>query len=595
MTQTEPRPHVAAFFKRLLPWLAAIGSGILLRGGYAPFEDGEVAWLALVPLLIALRFAPQRRAFGLGFVSGLVFWGGSLTWLWKLTENGGPWPLVILGYSFLAAYCALYTAAFAALAAPLWRMRPTSGSSEATPPTPPPAAANVWHDLARAIAASALWVGLELVRSRFLTGFAWNHLGVSQIGNRSILQLASLGGVYAVSAAVMLFNVTVANIAVRIWQSSRRLIPARRHWDLMIVLALLVAAFYWGLGEMRRFERLAAGGPRMMVAAVQPNAPSIFERDTLGEVQVLQRLANHSQLVAVSRPDLLVWPETSLLGTVPLDIDAMNFAHQIAMLVKAPLLVGATEGIDPISEEGLPADIANASWLFAPDGSIAARYRKQHLVPFGEYIPLDRWFPRLKRLSPIGFSCVAGTGNALMPVAIRDSARVGDSGGGRVGTLPQPATDTADAAEATAAEEAAEATTDVLISPLICFEDTVSELSRRAVRDGAGLLVNQSNDAWFGGSSEGRQHHAQAILRAVENRTPLMRCANAGVSGMIDAVGRSSEPSDFFAVPVSPRGTDWPIAPYTRWGDWLLAWPCFAFLLWHAARLWHSARRTGRG
>ena len=550
--------HGAAFFKKIVPWLAAIASGILLRGGYAPFEDGEVAWLALVPLLIALRFATPRRAFRLGLASGLVFWGSSLAWLWKLTDNGGPWPLVIIGYAFLATYCALYTGAFAALAAPLWQQQPRPTDPDVPPgsaPAPPLPTDNVWHDLARALAATTLWVGLELMRSRFLTGFAWNHLGVSQIGNRSILQLASLGGVYAVSAAVMLLNVTVANVAVRIWQSSRRLISARRHWDLMIVLSLLVIAFYWGLSDMRRYEQLANQGPRMMVAAVQPNAPSIFERDALGEIQVLQRLANQSQLVSVSRPDLLVWPETSLLGTVPLDIDAMNFAHQIARLVDAPLLVGATEGIGPISDEGLPADIANASWLFAPDGSIAGRYRKQHLVPFGEYIPLDRWFPRLERLSPIGFSCVAGTSNSLMRVAIRH--------GGRVGTLPQ-----------------AEAPTDseTLISPLICFEDTVSELSRRAVKAGAGLLVNQSNDAWFGGSSEGRQHHAQAILRAVENRTPMLRCANAGVSALVDAVGRSSEPSDFFAVPVSPRGADWPVAPYTRWGDWLLAWPCFFFL-----------------
>jgi apolipoprotein N-acyltransferase len=115
---------------------------------------------------------------------------------------------------------------------------------------------------------------------------------------------------------------------------------------------------------------------------------------------------------------------------------------------------------------------------------------------------------------------------------------------------------------------------EAVLSPLICFEDTVSALARRAVMAGATVLVNQSNDAWFDGSSEGRQHHAQAVFRAIENRVPVVRCANAGVSAVIDATGRSSDPSDFFAMSITPRGADWPMAPYTRWGDWLFGWPC---------------------
>ena len=114
----------------------------------------------------------------------------------------------------------------------------------------------------------------------------------------------------------------------------------------------------------------------------------------------------------------------------------------------------------------------------------------------------------------------------------------------------------------------------VAISPLICFEDTVARLSRRAVRDGAQVLVNQSNDAWFSHSSEGRQHHDQAVFRAVENRTPLVRVSNTGVSGIIDPLGRFGDNSAFFVAPVTVRTPDWPLSLYTRYGDWIFAIPC---------------------
>lgn len=567
--------------RRLFAWMAAVGSGVLLRAAFAPYNESEAAWFALIPLIVAARFVSPRQAFRMGLVSGLVFWFLSLAWLWRLVDNGGPWPLVVFGHFALSLYCAAYTGVFAALVAGLWNGEPV-GSHVADRPEPVPPAEReeatrrelgngdartgttgligVWGDLGRALLAALAWAGLEFIRSTFLTGFAWNHLGVSQVSNRAILQAASAGGVYAVSALVLLLNAVVASVVIRVWCSARGRQGPRRHWDLMVALAVVVVVFLWGGRRIRRVECLQRSGPTLMVAAVQPDAPSIFERDDAESMAFVQRLVDRTESVAAFRPDVIVWPETVLLGAVPRDPETMAFAFGVARRSQAPLLAGAVE------VEDLPDGsrvIANASWMFRPEGGALDHYRKQHLVPFGEFIPLDQWFPALERLSPIGYSCTAGTNSTTMRVAMRGGLAGLSKRGGDAEALPPP---------------------EAVLSPLICFEDTVARLARNAVRAGATVLVNQSNDAWFAGSSEGEQHHAQAVLRAVENCVPLVRCANAGVTALIDATGRSGAPSDFFAMEVTPRGPEWPTTPYTRWGDWLFAWPCVGVVAWLAVQ-----------
>ena len=164
--------------------------------------------------------------------------------------------------------------------------------------------------------------------------------------------------------------------------------------------------------------------------------------------------------------------------------------------------------------------------------------------------------PWLERLSPVGFSCRPGRESTILRIAQRQR-----------GEKP---------------------TTEVLaFSPLICFEDTVAPLARRAVRGGAQMLVNLTNDAWFNGSIEPEQHLAQAVFRCVENGVPMVRAANTGVSGMITPVGlrqvltsagRTSNFAGMLPCVVSVPRQALP-THYTRWGDWTLGRPAAGFLL----------------
>lgn len=526
----------------------------------APMGSDGV-WFGLAPLLLVARHASPRRAFWLGWLGGSVFWLLSLTWLWRLIENQGPWPLVVFGHVALALYCGLYTGLFALAAARLWRV---VGREETL----------LKRLVAAVVGEPLLWVGAEYLRCVLLTGFAWNALGVTQQPSNifvlSIAQLASLGGVYAISALVVLVNGAVAGFCERIYGTMRSrtygepLLGGRlRALETFIPLMLLALAWKFGYDRVQRWDHRQASEPVWQLALVQPNAPSIFERDDASTDVARTTLLEQTTLAAASKPDLVVWPETALIGELPYDPVAMALASNGAVAARAPLLTGAVE-IQP-GPSGRRDDLRfyNAAWLFSPDGKPCGRYHKQHLVPFGEYVPLDCLFPVLARLSPVGFSCTAGRESTVLRIDGRPREN---------GTTPGT----------------------LAFSPLICFEDTVAELARRAVKAGARLLVNVTNDAWFGGSSEPEQHLAQALFRCIESGVPMVCAANTGVTCAIDPIGRSgvltvaertSGFAGFFTVPLAvpkdPLHTVW-----RRFGDWSLARPAaivfFVFLAWPA-------------
>lgn len=528
---------------------AVVVSAVILWSSFPPAMPGsDGAWFALVPLLLVVRHAAPRRAFRLGFLGGGVFWLLSLTWLWQLIHNNGPWPLVLLGYIGLSAYCALYTALFALGVAFTWQW---VHRQETLPK----------RMLAAILVEPLLWVGGEYVRCTFLTGFAWNALGVTQQDSLPILQVSALGGVYAVSALLVLVNGSVTGLCERIYATVRNrtygeaMIGGRlRTLETIVPLLLLALAWQYGYRRVSSLTPQLEAAPRWQVAMVQPNAPCIFERDDENCEAVRQTLLRLSGQAAKSHPDLVIWPETALLGELPGDPVAMALASNGAVAAHAPLLTGAVE-FQGHGQRRKDWNFYNSAWLFTPGGQPAGKYRKQHLVPFGEYIPLDRMIPLLERLSPVGFSCTPGRESTVLRIVRRGTA----------------GTDRGDV---------------LAFSPLICFEDLVAELGLRARKAGARLLVNITNDAWFGGSSEPEQHMAQAVFRAVESGLPLVRAANTGVTAAIDPLGRrsflidrqgrSSGFADQFpwllSVPADAVET-----VYARYGDRLLGIPAAVF------------------
>ena len=539
--------------KDLIPTGAALLSGLLLGLAFPPVGQSDAAWFALVPLLMALKQATPRAGFRLAWCAGLVFWLGNLAWLWRLTDNGGPLPLVLVGHAALAAYCALYAGLFGLAAAWLWRQTSIRN--------------NPWLRVLMAVAvAPLLWAGSEWLRGTLLTGFAWNALGVSQYRNLALIQCAAWGGASLVSAMLVAVNGGIALFMERLWNdqaerwSRRSGTPsgeprfALRSVELTLALAISVACWSAGLDRVRTIDRAARSAPVWRLALFHPEAPSIFEQNDGTWDDTLDALLVNAQIASAVAPDLCLWPETSLPGAGPLDADTRRLASNATAQAGSPLLAGGLE-IEPGPgwEWRVGARYYNAAFLFDTRGRAVATYRKQHLVPFGEFIPLDQRFPWLARLSPIGYSCTAGTNSSAMTIRPR-----GDDG-----RAP------------------------LRVAPLICFEDTLPYLARRAARCGATLLANLTNDAWFDGSSEAEQHLAQAVFRCVETGLPMVRSSNRGVTCTILPNGRvvqrighgdgAGTPGILFAAPgITPR-----LEPtrFVRHGHLLFALPGAALLL----------------
>ena len=507
-----------------LRYCAAAFSGLLLAIAFEPFGDDQAAWFAFVPLLLVLYGLRPPRAFRTGFVFGFVFWLMNISWLLRLGATGVAWPVAVIAWVMLAAYCSLYAGAFCAVAAPLLA-----------------AATDARRRVAATLALPLLWVGFEYLRARLFTGFAWNPVGVSQYHNLTVIQVASLGGVYAVSALVVLMNVAVTMMAQRFIDLYRRRGGSERFRpELMVALGILALCLAHGV-RTRTADSGAVKGPAVAIRAVQPNIvqEKKWREGFVDNIYATLQRETEYALIGREEIDLIIWPETALPAPVRTDAEAFVFVDALAKK-GVPLLVGSLE----LEQEDGWVRYYNSSFLFDGEGALRGTYRKQHLVPFGEYVPFEHQILWLGQFAPLGFSCWPGST-------------------GTVFRLDEPAT---------------------AFSSLICFEDTMPRLARRAVLGGARFLVNQTNDAWFDGSAAARQHMSHCVLRCVENRVDAVRVANTGVTCFIDRAGKVSQIMEqpdgstrfagFTTHEIQARGDDEPLTLYTRYGDLPFALPC---------------------
>ena len=384
--------------------------------------------------------------------------------------------LTIPGWIALAAYCALYPMFFAIGAS--WAFRHF-------------ARRRWFEDIGIMLWLAVLWVALEYGRATLCTGFPWNALGVSQYRSLTVIQIARLGGVYLVSGLIVWVNAAVALTIFR--YIDRPASPTRHfHYELMIGFLAVALAVSYG------WRVLGAPVPavqKVRIAVVQPNIPQ--EQKWVPETVdlIYSRLLSLTQ-VAVRVPGLhlIVWPETAVPDDIRDSAPSYDLVYQL-VTNGVPILVGSMD--TEWRDEAKPL-FYNSSFLFGTDGAIVQGYDKRHLVIFGEYIPLQNALPFVKALTPIQESFTPGRTSTVF-------------------RLEEPA---------------------VAFSSLICFEDTLAPLARESVRNGARLLINQTNDGWFDPSSASRQHMAQCVFRCVENGVPAVRSANTGVSCSIDRSGR---------------------------------------------------------
>ena len=432
-----------------------------------------------MPLLVGL--APGRRpgagdargavrAIGLGFLAGVVHFAGTVYWTSAVMRQFGDLAPVLaaLLMLLLAAYMALY----------------------------PAIAALVVHRLARAFGAWALllapaaWVTTELGRAHLFTGFPWVLLGYSQATVLPLAQLSSLFGVYGLSALVVLVNAALAIAAVG--RGRGRWVPT------LAVLALVAATAAWGSARIRDGELTRVGTP-LRVALIQGNIPQDQKWEASQGPAILRRYVSMTREAAAGGARFVIWPESSLPFYFQEDPVGGDIVRRLAHDTRTYILVGSDQ-----VERGERPKFYNAAFLITPDGTVGGIYRKVHLVPFGEYVPLkDLLFfasPLVEAVSDFS----PGQEVVMLPVAGHP------------------------------------------VSTAICYEVVYPGLARSAVARGSQLLTTITNDAWYGRSSAPWQHFEQASLRAVEEGRYLARSANTGISGIVDPYGRVVERSNLF-------------------------------------------------
>lgn len=451
----------------------------------------------------------------LGLVAGVVYFGGTLYWLTDVMTtfgglSGGVAAAVAL---LLIAYLSLYPALVAHVAGRGIRA----------------------FGLRALWAVPVVWAGAEYARGWVMTGFPWVPLGNSQIDLPAIAQLASLVGVYGLSAVVALGNVALAWLAVGP-PGRGRLAPVGA---VAVAVAAAVAWGAWRVGE----GGLLTGGTPVRIALIQGNVAQGQKWDPAFADQIYQRYLALSRNGIAQGATMVIWPESATPFPYQ-EHPAAEAMKRLARETGARLFVGSDQ-----IERGAKPRYYNSAFLIDPNGRTAGIYRKMHLVPFGEYVPLASILafagPLVEQVG--GFA----PGETLTVFRIREGA----------------------------------------FTTGICYEAVFSYLSRDAVRQGSQLLTSITNDAWFGRSSAPWQHLAMARMRSVETGRFMARAANTGISAFVDPYGRVQRQSPLFeqAVVVGEVRFLDGVTPYVRIGD-VVPWAGLVVGL----GLWVAGARAGR-
>ena len=509
---------------------AALGS-LILFAALPPLSIWPLGWVAPLPWLLLIRHEglPGRRPYVQLWFAGVLFWLLAAHWL-RL-----PHPATSAGWIAVACYLGLYLPAFIGLAR-------TAVHSLKVP---------LW------VAAPVVWTGLELVRAHLLTGFLMASLAHTQIRWPAILQIADLGGEYAVDFLLMLTAACLAPLVAAAF--SRRTVAAGDRYFVGLLPAAVALAATIGYGYWRLNQDLTRSGPR--VALIQGDIRADWKADPDRAERIMREYTDLS--VAAVRAaqtgggqpiDLVVWPETMFRRPIVTfargykppaesntDLEDWQQAgpsriRSLVSLLGSPVLLGV-EAVEVLANPP-PGQreyrVWNAAVLADHDGVIVGRYDKIHLVIFGEYIPLAAYIPWLYTLTPLTGGVTAGE----QPVAL-------PSGG-------------------------------VHYAPNICYESVLPHVIRRQVVEltkagtAPDVLVNLTNDAWYWGSSELDMHLACDVMRAIETRKPHLIAANGGISAHIDSCGRIIEESprqkpNFILADVR---LDSRTSLYAKIGDW---------------------------
>ena len=469
--------------------LFAVLSGAVLALAFPPFRTGFLAYVGLVPLFLLIEDGRPRGGFLVGFIAGVALHLGALYWISGITVAGMLFSVLLLS-TFLGIFTLLLNALIRRLGARA-----------------------IW-------AAPFLWTAVEYLRSQGDLGFPWTALGNTQTYYPSLIQFATVTGVYGVSFWIVGLNIIIVHL-LRARRDLRRVGVC-----VAALAALLFVPYVYGRAVMP--DRELADDLR--IAVVQPNIPpEVKWKDQNGvriSFETLERITREASCYA---PDLVVWPETATPCYLRLRTGYRRIVQGLSDSLGVPILTGAPDR-DMDTREAY-----NSAFLFSPGETTLQRYSKIHLVPISERVPFRDALPFLGRIKWE----VLETGDWGQAFFSR----------GKEWTVfrhPKGA-----------------------FSVLICFESIFPDLVRKFVRRGARFLVNITNDAWFGRSSAPYQHARAVVFRAVENRIAIARSANTGVSMFVDPYGRTFQTTGIFhpalligSLPLRTEETF-----YTRYGN----------------------------
>ncbi len=537
--------------------LDATLAAVLLAAAFSVRGAPWAALVGLVPLWGMARVAPEARAVRFGAAAAFAFWAVTLRWLTNVT---------VIGWLGLSAYCALLVMP-SVLFANRWKGGP----------------------MGFALGLAGIWWGMEWFRGWFGGGFPWNPLAAAMVPWTWTIQPAEWIGAGGVSALVALANALLAwpltggrrRRAMEEWLrgerpdasppppvSRRRRVKDTAAWG----AGVLAVAAWIGIGFLQDHSYGSAEFDHaerpVTVAMVQPSIPQDEKWVSSKVDMIYSRLATLTrQAIAgpAPAPDAVLWPETAVPDDLLTSKRSMALASSLCRARGTPLVTGTLDTV--LDEAAGTVAYYNAAALLDAQGRPAASYAKRHLVVMGEFVPLSRFIPAAwRRALGIPPDITPGTAGGRFPLGPRGA--------------------------------------EVPAAPLICFEDLVASLARRDVADGARLLVNLTNDAWFDDALAPVQHMRAAALRTVENRVPLLRAANTGVTCAIDrtgrvtailrdgATGRTAAPGVLRATVLAPPD-GMRLTFYTRFGN-IGGVPCAAATaLWLLAG-WFRNRRKGR-
>jgi len=459
---------------------------------FPPADLGYLVWIAFVPWFL-LIVTEEKYVYLNALFIGAAFFFIQLSWLRYVTT---------IAWVLLSLYCSAYFIAFAFCTRFIaFRLK-----------------------LPLVVIAPCIWASLEFIRSFLLSGFPWFFIGHTQYRFLPVIQVSDITGVYGISFIIVTVNAGIVDLIIRSLASSNKLVsdfisvippghplkngdfkylPLDKKYKSSLTcimpLALLTAVLLYGVCWLKDYK--PQEGP--LVCMVQGNIPQDLKFDSTEEddIQILKKYSDLSMGVKGKLIDLLVWPETMVPGLLNINpeltgrkIDMLSqfTAVQLAQDLNTNLLLGGL-ALTLVGDEQI---YFNSAYSYNREGKLAGRYDKIHLVPFGEFTPLKKYFPFLASLVPYEIGLTHSNRRTLfnLDTPTGGSFTFGSS---------------------------------------ICYEDTVPSLIRKFKKDGAEFMLNITNDGWFRNSAELDQHLAIMVFRAVENRICMARAANTGISSFV--------------------------------------------------------------